>query len=266
MKKYRIEENTAYGSREVFFEEKPAAGVIAALKALKMRWNNKKMCWYGYATADEIAAAIENPEADGPKQAAGPADDQNRLKALYLEEMAAYWSSSKMLEYCKKKAAYFVELTGGEYIALDKPTIETRFCFGHGLNGISTQDDEENAQNMAHYASTNKNYFIDENLRGINEEIKALKEADKVYIFLNYTKENPADKLRTYRPTGLFYGPEYRPAFWNNLEKLQEIGAEDRGRIIAGLEIVKAQFIKRLNTYLKKYGLSKVNTWTYLRD
>ena len=31
-------------------------------------------------------------------------------------------------------------------------------------------------------------------------------------------------------------------------------------------EEVKKAFIKRLNTYLKKYGLSKLHTWTYLVD
>ena len=35
------------------------------------------------------------------------------------------------------------------------------------------------------------------------------------------------------------------------------------------LEVYKKQkenFTKRLNTYLKKYGLSKLHTWTYLID
>lgn len=41
---------------------------------------------------------------------------------------------------------------------------------------------------------------------------------------------------------------------------------EDKHLIIEGLELEKASFIKRLNTYLKRYGLSKVRTWSYLVD
>lgn len=36
--------------------------------------------------------------------------------------------------------------------------------------------------------------------------------------------------------------------------------------LIAGYEEVKTEFIKRLNSYLKRYGMSKVETWSYLMD
>lgn len=69
---YRIRENSEYGSREVYFDGKPAAETREALKALKMRWNHKKLCWYGYASEHEIIAAIQgaeltaNPEIGAP--------------------------------------------------------------------------------------------------------------------------------------------------------------------------------------------------------
>lgn len=59
---YRIEENTQYNSREIYFSGKPAAETREALKALKMRWNPKKVCWYGFAAEHEIIAAIQNAE------------------------------------------------------------------------------------------------------------------------------------------------------------------------------------------------------------
>lgn len=55
---YRIEENHEYNSREVYFNGKPSEEVRNALKELKMRWNGKKVCWYGYAKEHEIIAAI----------------------------------------------------------------------------------------------------------------------------------------------------------------------------------------------------------------
>lgn len=59
---YHISENAEYSSREVYFSGKPAAETREALKMLKMRWNHKKACWYGYAAEHEIIAAIQGAE------------------------------------------------------------------------------------------------------------------------------------------------------------------------------------------------------------
>ena len=53
----RIEENREYNSREVYFDSKPSPEVLAALKALKMRWHSQKKCWYGFASEHEIINA-----------------------------------------------------------------------------------------------------------------------------------------------------------------------------------------------------------------
>ena len=53
---------------------------------------------------------------------------------------------------------------------------------------------------------------------------------------------------------------------WYNHKKLRKLDKEDIQLIIDGLEIVLKNFEKRLDTYLKKYGLSKIQTWTYLVD
>lgn len=37
-------------------------------------------------------------------------------------------------------------------------------------------------------------------------------------------------------------------------------------KLIDGYKTVKTAFVKRLNTYLKRYGMSKVEAWSYLRD
>ena len=71
---YEIRENTEYNSREVYFSGKPAAETREALKALKMRWNGKKSCWYGYATAEDIAAAIAGEIVSGAAKTAPKAE------------------------------------------------------------------------------------------------------------------------------------------------------------------------------------------------
>lgn len=56
---YTIAQNDRYGSREISFDAKPQAAVIAALKALKMRWNPKRGIWYGFADEKAISDAIK---------------------------------------------------------------------------------------------------------------------------------------------------------------------------------------------------------------
>lgn len=61
---YSITENRQYGSREVYFDGAPSDAVRSALKGLKMRWNHKKACWYGFAAEQSIIDAILGANAD----------------------------------------------------------------------------------------------------------------------------------------------------------------------------------------------------------
>lgn len=47
---------------------------------------------------------------------------------------------------------------------------------------------------------------------------------------------------------------------------IEELDEQDREKLLKICESEKDKFLKRLSTYLKKYGLSKVHTWTYLVD
>ena len=55
---YEIKDGTYEGAFEVYFAEKPDKKILDSLKAIKMKWNNKKKCWYGFHTEEEIKAAI----------------------------------------------------------------------------------------------------------------------------------------------------------------------------------------------------------------
>lgn len=55
---YEITKNNEFDSFEVYFEGKPSDNIRLALKRLKMRWNPKKKCWYGFASESEIKNAI----------------------------------------------------------------------------------------------------------------------------------------------------------------------------------------------------------------
>lgn len=58
MTTYTITNNNRYGTCEVSFTDKPQISVLSALKALGMRWNSKRVLWYGFASEAEIKNAI----------------------------------------------------------------------------------------------------------------------------------------------------------------------------------------------------------------
>ena len=180
--------------------------------------------------------------------------DQKELKAQYAEALKEVWRDQKMIDYCIKKAAYIVPMDNGDIVEIEKPSIETRFCFGYGYCGISSEEDRRRAASAEEYARTNENYFMEENLKGINERIEALESGKPIYKFVNYSGCGEDNKIKTIRICRyLSQTPEYEPWAWSGLKGLAEITQEERENLINGYKIVKEQFEKRLRTYLKKY-------------
>lgn len=192
---------------------------------------------------------------------------QQELRAEFIEDMQTYWNDQKMVDHCNKSAAYIVELEDGNYCTIDKPTIETRFCYGFGYCGVSTEEEDKQARDMAHHAATSQEYFIRKNLEGLDRQIEQINDKTLYgYTYIGYNKMNEDSHYRSYSMVDLHDTPEYAPYRWNNLRNLNVLTDKEREAIAAGLEEVRAAFVKRLNTYLKRYGMSKVHTWTYLVD
>jgi len=192
--------------------------------------------------------------------------DQKTLKELYRENLKLAWDDPGMVDYCSKKAEQVVETEDGWLIEVERQEIKKHFCFGYGYCGVSDEEDINRASNMAHHAKTSTDYFIDKNLEEYNRRIENLKNHD-AYVSLtgHYYSQKPGCKLQHYScDFGLGYGT------WNeNLKdtnKWKKLSENDKNELIAAFERAKESLIKRLNTYLKKYGLSKVRSWTYLSD
>lgn len=191
---------------------------------------------------------------------------QKELKELYKENLKLVWDDPKMVEFCSKNAEQVVETEDGWLIEVERQNIKKHFCFGYGYCGISDEEDEDRASNMAHHARTDVDYFIKENLEEYNRRIKNLKEHD-AYVSLtgHYYSQKPGCKLQHYTcDYGCHYGS------WNeNLNdttKWKKLSENDKNELISAFERAKESLLKRLNTYLKKYGLSKLSVWTYLVD
>lgn len=180
-------------------------------------------------------------------------------KELFLQELKKVWKDSeRMVNYCFKKADCIVELDNGDILTIDKPSIETRFCFGYGYCGVSTQEEIDRAYDAETRARENGEYFKRENLRTLNAWIDELKDdSKKIYKFISYYGLEEDDHLKSVRVFD----------YWESVPNgAIEITENERKAILAGYEEVKARFEKRLNSYLKRYGTSKLKTWTYLVD
>ena len=165
-----------------------------------------------------------------------------------------------MYKYFKNNTAYVVELSNGDLIDIEKPRIRTKFCFGYSSIGQGASFDEAIA--CKEYASKEVSYFMEENLEPLNDWIVALKE-NECYIANHYYNSPEDTKIK-----GLvcFRYSDYEQMSEERKTQYRKLTEDDKLRLIEGYEQVFADFVKRLQSYLKRYGLTKLETWTYWID
>ncbi len=198
---------------------------------------------------------------------------KEKYVALKIQQEGEKWG-----KYYKTETDDVFQL--GEFLfPLDKPRIKKSFCFGYGMYLQSTDEEHERANDMAVKAETDMNYFMSENLEEINSKINNVKyfltdnyeehekmiREDKVpYGIFNYTPCITHNYSNSPYQVGLSFIKSEDVEHYNYI--VRKATKQDLEIILAEYEKQKQRFIKRLNTYLKKYGLSKVHSWTYLVD
>jgi len=187
---------------------------------------------------------------------------QTQLKQRYAEILSAevWHGDAHMVDFCVKKAAYIVELSSGDIVALEKPTMKKDFCFGYSDSRYDTEDFDR-AQAMARHARTNEDYFLSENLHELDNEIQRLESNEwnswDYYICIPYYGQPESSQLKAIKT---FYRHE------SQAEKYQKLTGADRQQVAEAYKIIRANFEKQLRAYLKRYGLSKVRAWSYWQD
>ena len=204
----------------------------------------------------------------------------NDDKAEFLKTV-----KDKELNYYSKSYEYALKF-GDNFLLFRKPDIETRFCFGHGQNGITTEEEQKAAFEMQNYADTNEKYFLSENLEGLNHKIEEMKillmnnweekqnycdsmyKKTKDWFYVNANRITKIYLCKNNNNTLFLYETE-NPDYDNRLKYqtvIKELEREEIEKILNIYVKQKENFEKRLHTYLKRYGLSKLRTWTYLVD
>lgn len=195
---------------------------------------------------------------------------QKELKELYTEELKKIWDD-RMVKYCSKSTAYVVEHNGKLY-GIDKPEIEKTFCYGAGVNGMATEEDMDRAEAMAELVRQSNKFFINENLEPLDYKIKILKDI-KNDMGLKWDKGSHPRYMIATCASQSQRAEDCIINYYRIVDTFRESGngglCEDTAfvdKLIEGYEEVKQAFIKRLHTYLKRYGLSKVHSWSYISD
>lgn len=201
-------------------------------------------------------------------------------KEVLTEEYRKVWGhSEKMIAYCVNKVAAMGTLPNGDIIIVEKETIEKDFCYGeHGY-------DYEDAQAMANHARTSADYLKMKNMAKFNEWVDDLEECYKsgttagcptYYLaFCNPYRDRMNIKsvqwVRLVDILDAMGGSAYRDEIPGKTITVRgiEYRIATKEEIEAVLELYKharAQHEKKVDAYIKRYGTSKVNAWTYWAD
>lgn len=197
---------------------------------------------------------------------------QKELKEMYMNIIKTeVWEDEYMQNFAKKNCAYVVQFSNGDIADIEKPSIKKDFCFGAGSYGNCTDEELTAAENMAELARKSEQYFKEQNLKKIDSDIKDLEKClsgydYECYTCTHYMGQPDNSKLKGFKVVKLSYNPEFAPGLWSACKNVKKLEANDIQKIIDGFKEVRKAFEKRIDTYLKRYGTTKVNSWSYIRD
>lgn len=177
------------------------------------------------------------------------------------------WKSERMIKHCISRLSNDCTLSNGHIMTFEKPYIKTSFCYGYSLSS-SDSESYDRAGEQAYNATQDTINFINENIdhSGIKRSYEYLAKAEKIYYRLDsygfitvnsFCNEHEECRLRCEFGTQSEMYKQYIQF---------ELNDNDKKLIMSKLSEELQKFVKRLNTYLKKYGLSCVNSWSYWQD
>lgn len=179
-------------------------------------------------------------------------------KEFLLENYRKVWGNDEqMAKYCTNKVLEYFILRDGFFVAFDKKPIEKDFPCGYGY-GAGRDCDE--AYDLAKYKSESVDYFISRNMSDYEEEIEHLE-----YMFgckWGAFRNNPkGNEIYIMVDANQWYDLYDRQG-----KLLFELTDDEKREYIKVLKSARDKHRKKVDTYLKKYGLSKVRTWVYWAD
>lgn len=218
--------------------------ICAELKKLGGRFNKRLSCGAGWIFSNGKRAAVDAFIATyngGAAPASPKANNDGKMFKGWLDESGGD----------KTYNVGAIKLHDG-FVMIPKPSIKNRFCFHD--EGPDYDFYEELMADDKKLAD----YFKERNLNDFDWKIKHIEEGDM------YTKDNRVWWYKNTQNEKRVYLC-FNPHGWN-IDKYTLCTEEERALILGGLKYGRMMLEKRLDSYLKKYGVSKLHTWTYWAD
>lgn len=225
-----------------------------------------------WALKAEFAAKAAEEERKAPKGAKAEREEQARLLDRFME--ITRWGEDMRGHF--RKTAYFIELSDGAIMEIRKPSIQTRFCEGEDDRGQGGEEPGTIA--FAHKVLAGKRTehgFKAANLGDFDRSwIEAVGRlatrrrhgcTTRAAFFLRpaYSSQNGDPRVLALDcPFAYGYYAQH-PEAYRRPDGARDLNAEDVRLIRAGYARVRRDFRKRLAAYWKRFGASKIHTWTY---
>ena len=186
------------------------------------------------------------------------AKTMTQAQAMQRAEMVKVWGDDlHMVEWACKNGTPYI-LSGDEFFVIDKPKIKTRFCFGYQTDYSGHEYDD--AENLRERCAKSVDYFRAKNTQPFTDILCRLKDtSERAYKQIHYRRGEKQMSIAI---------PYNRDAYerMNRANALTELTESERAAVVAAYETELSKLNKRLDNYLKRYGLSKLKTWTYWQD
>lgn len=235
------------------------------LKKMGGRFNPKLSCGAGWIFPKSKLAEVQKFVEVGEMYKAEPKTKKDEQLWEDYKQLLIRAHGKRADEYMKD-TSNLMRAECGIIIAFNKERIKTEFCWA-----------DEGAP-YEHYKQVHKTqeslqqYFLHENLRQYDDLIKELEtrkrecgEIIPVFYEIEYYSigklgyANGVHAYRWYQVNDSEQDPRTR-------DLIHRMSDNEIKQAIAILNEERAKFEKRLHTYLKRYGTSKLHTWTYWAD
>ena len=178
-------------------------------------------------------------------------------KSMLREEFSKAWpGDDKMVEHCVKSTTGYFVADDGIIVTFDKPRIETEFWFG--------ERNYEDRSAEVRAASRDVDYFIRRNMKQIDRlslDPRDGYESGSAYVYDRRYCSQP-DDCRLGYASFVRFGEEQR----NRGVHGRRLTAPELDRYREAVENQRVLFMRRLKTYLKRYGLGKCTYDTFWAD
>lgn len=248
-------------------------------------YSESSIPWDYWKLKAEAAAEKAKARANEPKGAKAEREEQARMADEYTTLREGYTQTEhpKAWERWRKyygKEYYFIRLFGGEIVAIEKPSIQTRFCCGEDDRGQGGDDPEntpgtiayaervlENKRTEAGFKRANVGDFDERMIYVVGRKpwrlARAVSEGRAPYLLNDKRSFVPCLVRGSYAEGDTAYRIDNAIGRANCGTLVRILNDEDFRLMRRAYMTVRTDFKKRLNAYWKRFGASKIHTWTY---